>query len=189
MLLQKTVLAPHLGPVLASACELEYQILLLVAAHPQAKKLGDDYRKQMLAKNGYPRLSKFLSILMSSSGLRDPQEVAYLRGCLNLRNLLVHGAYRGAILAVASLPQLEIKRNVVTFSAARGFSVPACETQLEEAMMLVRVPWLGPLVLEIFDGAHLLLSLRVDQYYGRKHKLSTPMMTIGDYPGPNQIRT
>ena len=55
-------------------------------------------------------------------------------------------------------------------------------------MMLVRVPWLGPLVLEIFDGAHLLLSLRVDQYYERKHKLSTPMMTIGDYPGQNRIR-
>src|SRR5688572_586836 len=111
MLLQKQVLAPRLAPVLASACELEYQILLLVDAHPQAGKLAAQYRRQTASKNAYPKLSKLLSILMSSCGLRNAHEVAYLRACLSLRNLLVHGAYRGAVQALSELPQIGIKNN------------------------------------------------------------------------------
>src|ERR1039457_5131644 len=109
MLLQKMVLAPRLAPILASACEIEYQILQLIDAHPEAKRLGAEYRSRTEVGNGHPKLSKLLSILMSCCGLRNPQEAAYLRGCLNLRNLLVHGAYRGAAKAVSDLPQLSIK--------------------------------------------------------------------------------
>src|SRR5438477_10749416 len=123
MLIQKQVLAPRLTPVLASACELEYQILLLVDAHSQAKKLSDDYRRAVAAKKGFPKLNKFLSILMSSVGLKADQEVAYLRACCELRNLLVHGAYRSAVQGLAALPLLRIQDTVASFAPPLGFAV------------------------------------------------------------------
>ncbi len=183
MLLQKMVLAPRLAPVLAAACEVEYQILLLIEPHPDAKKQAAEYRSRVAAKGNHPQLSKLLSILMSTCGLRDPNEASFLRSCVKLRNLLIHGAYRSAVQAVADLPQLTIKNNIVSFGPPRGFQVPEFETRLEEVMMFVNEDRWGPLIVQIFDGAHILLALRVNGYYERKHRLPRPMMTVGDYPG------
>ena len=183
MLMQKMVLAPRLAPVLAAACELEYTILFLVDAHPHAKKIAAEYRAKMEASNGHPKLSKLLSILMSSCGLRNPQQVGYLRSCVTLRNLLVHGAYREAVQALSDLPQLQIKNNVVSFLASRGFAVPKFSTRLAEVMMFVNEPKLGATTATVFDGAHLLLHLGANAYYERRHKIDGPLMTVGNYPG------
>jgi hypothetical protein len=183
MLMQKMVLAPRLAPILAAACELEYNILLLIDAHPQAKKSAAEYRAKMAAKKQHPRLSTLLSILMSSCGLRSPHQVRYLRSCVTLRNLLVHGAYREAVQALSDLPQLQIKNNVVSFLAARGFPVPMFSTRLEEVMMFVNEPRLGATIATVFDGAHLLLHLGANAYYERKNKIDGPLMTVGNYPG------
>lgn len=183
MLMQKVVLAPRLAPILAAACEVEYTILFLIDTHPQAKKIATEYRRKMEASNGHPRLSKLLSILMSSCGLRNPQQVGYLRSCVTLRNLLIHGAYRDAVQALSDLPQLQIKNNAISFLASRGFAVPKFSTRLEEVMMFVNEPKLGPTIATVFDGAHILLHLGANAYYERRHKLKGPLMTVGNYPG------
>jgi hypothetical protein len=81
------------------------------------------------------------------------------------------------------LPQLSIKNNVVTFGPPRGCKVPEFDTRLEEVLMFVDEPRLGPAIVQVFEGAHILLALRTNGYYERKDKLPQAMMTVGDFPG------
>ena len=178
MLMQKMVLGPRLGPVMAASCEFEWAILFLIDAHPQAKKLSSDYRQRMAASNGFAKLSKLLSILMSSCGSRNPQESDYLERCLRLRNMLVHGSYRNAAQTLSELPQMRVpEENVVAFDSPRGFPVPACETALEEAMRCVNESRLGAAMIEAFDAGCILLHLRIDQHHAKRLGTS-PTMTV-----------
>ncbi len=197
MLMQKMVLGPRLGPVMAAACEFEWAILFLIDAHPQAKKLSTDYRHRMAASNGFAKLSKLLSILMSSCGIRNPQESDFLERCLRLRNMLVHGSYRNAAQTLSELPQMRVlEENVVSFDPARGFAVPSFETALGEAMMFVNEPRLGAAMIEAFDAGCLLLHLRIDQHHAKRLGTS-PTMTVKERsnsqssadPGPTHTPT
>jgi hypothetical protein len=182
MLMQKMVLGPRLGSVMASACEFEWAILLLIEAHPQAKKLSRDYRQRAATSNGFAKLSKLLSILMSSCGIRRPDDEDYLRRCLLLRNMLVHGSYRNAAETLSEMPQLRVlEENVVSFDPPRAFPVPSFETALEEAMMFANEPRLGAAMIEAFDAGCILLHLRIDQHYAKKLGTS-PTMTVNE-PG------
>ena len=166
MLMQKGVLGPRLGPVMASACEFEWAILFLIEAHPQAKKVSADYRQRMATSKNFAKLGKLLSILKSSCGIRNPHEDDYLQRCLLLRNLLVHGAYGSAAQTLSQMPRLRIlEENVVSFDPPLGFTVPSFETALAEAMMFVNEPRLGAAIIEAFDAGCILLHLRMDQHY------------------------
>jgi hypothetical protein len=72
--------------------------------------------------------------------------------------------------------------NVVSYDPPLGFDVPECEHMLEEAMMLVQDPRVIQQAILTFEGAHLLLGLRVNEYYQRSLNMAQPMMTIGRFP-------
>ncbi|MGO9291146.1 MAG: hypothetical protein ACLP66_16120 [Polyangia bacterium] len=168
--------------MMAAACEFEWAILFLIDAHPQAKKLSSDYRHRMAASNGFAKLSKLLSILRSSCGIRNPQEADYLQRCLLLRNMLVHGSYRSAAQTLSELPQMRVlDENVVSFDPARGFAVPSFGTAIEEAMMFVNEPRLGAAMVEAFDAGCILLHLRIHQHHAKRFGTS-PTMTVEERP-------
>ncbi|HVZ73587.1 MAG TPA: hypothetical protein VHJ20_14510 [Polyangia bacterium] len=185
MFLQKEIIAPRLARLFAAACELECQVLLAVDGHEQAKRQADQHRDKAAAGGGFPKLGKVLSILLSCTGIKDPQETAYLDACLTLRNQLVHGSYREVLESISQFDRLRIKDNVVTFDPPLGFAVPEFDTRLEAVLALTRTPGVCEEAVRILEGGHLLLGLRVNQHYERLHGLGS-MMTIPEFPWPRE---